>query len=117
MARSARSSPLTERAPRFPIHTLLRFRERGDEHWQEGETVNISRSGVLFRASQMVSVRTPLEMTFELPLELSEGPAATVSCQGVVVRTMLPAASDQGHELAATIQDYRLVHRGSRHDA
>lgn len=117
IAVSGRSSLLTERAPRFAIHTRLRFRAQGGERWMEGEMVNISRSGVLFRASQPLMVSTPLEMTFELPVELSEGPAATVNCQGVVVRTVLPAASDQSPELAATIRDYRLIHRGSKHHA
>jgi PilZ domain len=117
MGVSGRTSLLTERAPRFAIHTRLRYRARGGEQWNDGEMVNISRSGLLFRASQSLRVRTPLEMTFELPVELSEGPAATVNCQGVVVRTVQPAASDQSPELAATIRDYRLIHRSSTRDA
>jgi PilZ domain len=111
------STRIIPRAARFPIQTLLHFRGKGEEQWREGETVNISRSGLLFRSLQPLSVKTPVEMSFELPVELSEGPAATVICRGEVVRTVLPAASDESPVQAATIRDYRLVHRSSGHEA
>jgi hypothetical protein len=116
-AKCQETNPFKPRASRFPIHTLLHFRAKGEAQWKEGETVNISRSGVLFRAPQVMSVRTPLEMIFELPVELAEGPAATVRCQGVVARTVLPAASDDAPVLAATISGYRLEHRPSEQPA
>ncbi len=107
-AETQERNQFTPRAPRFPIQAPLQFRVKGEGQWKEGQTVNISRSGVLFRASQLLAVRTPLEMTFELPAGLAEGPAATVTCQGEVVRTVMPAASDQGAETAATIQCYLM---------
>ncbi len=107
---------ITPRAPRFPIQGLLQFRVKGEEQWEEGQTVNISRSGVLFRASQLLAVRTPLEMTFELPAGLTKRPAATVICHGEVARTVMPATSDQAPVLAATIREYRLAHSSEGHE-
>lgn len=109
------TAQFVSRAPRFPIQTSLRFRIRDEKQWQQAETVNISRTGILFRAREWVPVMTPMEMRFELPVEISDGVASVVVCQGEVVRTVLPAASDESPALAASIRDYRFVRRPAGH--
>ena len=97
------------RAPGFPMRTRLRFRTPGEVEWMEGETRNISRSGVLFLASGLMDVNAPIEMSFVLPVEVGGRPGATVLCQGKVVRTILPATTDDSPAMAAKILNYRLL--------
>jgi PilZ domain len=97
------------RAQRFSIQTPLRYRESGDSTWQEGETVNISRTGVLFRTQRTIASRTPLELSFELPIEVASLSGATVICQGEVVRTVMPPTSDDAAAVAARILEYQLA--------
>ena len=97
------------RAQRFPIHTTLRYRPSGESEWQEGETVNISRTGVMFRAERLVAEQTPVEMSFELPVEIADDSAAIIFCQGEIVRTIMPPASDAPPAIAARILEYRFT--------
>ncbi len=104
------------RAQRFPIQTTLRYRESGEAAWREGETVNISRTGVLFRAQRIVAEQTPVEMSFELPVEIAHDSAAVIVCQGQIVRTIMPPASDQPPAVAARIFEYRFTRGAEKSD-
>lgn len=88
---------------RFPIEAPLRYRVHGERHWREGTTVNISKSGVLFRCNQAVVPGTNVEMSFMLPVELSGEPGAKVTCRGVIVR------SKEFPLIAARIHGSRLL--------
>ncbi|PYQ16199.1 MAG: hypothetical protein DMF80_06260 [Acidobacteria bacterium] len=99
------------RAPRFSIEIPFYFRRRGEASWRQGMTDNISRSGVLFRTTEMLEESTPVEMHFALPLEVSGQPGALVACRGQIVRTVPPESSDALPALAATIARYRFVRR------
>ena len=90
----------------------MRYRPSGDPQWREGQTENISRSGVLFRTDHLVPLQTPIEML--LPLPFAAGgveEAATVICRGRVVRHE-PGDSPDGPRtvVAATIAGFRLAH-------
>jgi hypothetical protein len=87
----------------------LHFRTPGESDWLEGETENISRSGVLFHAPAPVDVSTPIEMSFMLPVDMSGQSGALVLCRGRVVRTLLPAASDDPPAMAAKFSEYRII--------
>jgi hypothetical protein len=94
------------RAPRFEISTPILFRQAGDEAWREGQTRNISRTGVLLEAGEPgLQAGTPVEFAFSL----SPAPHATgahVVCRGHVSRL---AGSVGGTQcLAATIDDYQF---------
>ena len=39
----------TNRAPRYPFEMTIRYRAAGSDEWFQGETLNVSDSGVLFR--------------------------------------------------------------------
>src|SRR5438309_11257501 len=101
---------LDQPAARFAIHVPLRSRPAGDMRWREGNTENISGSGVLFRTSQPMPLLTPIEMTLALPSEVGGGDDATVICRGRVVRTEPASRLDPRPAVAATIAGYRLAH-------
>jgi hypothetical protein len=99
------------RAPRFSIEIPFYFRQRGEGSWREGMTDNISRSGVLFRTTELLEESTPIEMHFALSLEVSGQPGALVACRGRIVRTVPPDSPDALPAVAATISRYRFVRR------
>ena len=43
------------RAQRFQLHLPLKYRRLNEEKWHDGETKNISRSGLLFQAEDLVA--------------------------------------------------------------
>jgi len=55
----------TTRTTRHELRLLLRYRLVGQEDWRQGETINISSSGVLFYTSEILEVNTKLEIIFE----------------------------------------------------
>jgi hypothetical protein len=99
------------RAPRFTIEIPFYFRRRGEGSWRQGMTDNISRSGVLFRTDEPLADRTPIEMHFALPLQLSGRPGALVACRGLVVRAVPAGSAGALPGVAATITRYRFVRR------
>jgi hypothetical protein len=94
------------RGRRYPIRITLRYRTDAEPQWQEGRTVNISRTGVLFNANNPLEVRTTVQMTLMLPAEIAGDEAAEVFCLGRIVRTIPPGAPDESTLLAATISGY-----------
>ena len=96
------------RAQRFSLQMSMSYRMPKGE-WSEGQTENISRSGVLFRARQPVPPNTQIELRVQMPWELTGARAAEVLCRGRVVRLMVPTEDGSPLELAATIHDYRFV--------
>ena len=94
------------RAPRFSLGVALRYRQVGEREWHDAVTENISRSGVLFRAADVVPVDTPLEMRFTLSAGAS---SSDVRCRGRVVRTVPPERPQAATGMAATIRTYRFL--------
>ena len=103
-------SQFTPRAPRFPIVAPLLYRTSGSDEWSEGTTINISRSGILFRAGQDLALETPLDMQIVFPPEVTGETPAKVSCWGPVVRKVPPAGPEDRPALAAAISRYRFAH-------
>jgi hypothetical protein len=103
-------SEYEQRAFRYPIHTPIRFRKSGTEEWQEGLTVNISRTGILFQSGMDFPPRTLLEMQIILPYEALGEPQANVLCWGPVVRLDSKAKKEGQIALAAAISRYRFGH-------
>jgi hypothetical protein len=97
----------TERAPRYQVEMPLRFRRRGESDWQDGTMVNISLSGVLFRAEQMMEEGTPVEMNFVLPPEIGWEPGGVVLWPAQIVRAVPPTTTDALPVLAAKILEPR----------
>jgi hypothetical protein len=85
------SSAYTERraSERFPIARDLRYRvlnKRGNEEGGEGKTVNMSSSGLLFHAGQMLLPGRRLEVAVSWPAQLNSKCALKFVARGRVVR-------------------------------
>ncbi len=103
------TSDSLQRARRFSLPVVIQFRPLEETTWQEGQVENVSRSGILFRAPQPLSLHTPIEMRFDLPAELGGEPGAHVVCAGEIIRVIPPPGPDQQPILAARIMDYQFV--------
>jgi DNA-binding response OmpR family regulator len=116
-ARLATQGPSTSRkqlspfrAQRFRLSLPLKYRQLGRDDWHVGTTENISRSGVLFRAEEIVPTNVQLEISLVLPAEIAGLAAAEVVCRGEVVRTMEPESPSMSPALAAKILQYHFQH-------
>jgi hypothetical protein len=97
-------------ATRYPIKAPIHFRAWGKFEWQEGMTVNISRSGVLFETQVELELGTIVAMRIVLPLDIRKGSTRTVQCWGRVARKDSIAAGDRAQTVfAAEILRYRFV--------
>jgi len=108
----AKVSPF--RAQRFNLHLPLTYRQVGEQDWRKGTTENISRSGMLFRAEEMIPANAQLEINLVLPVEIAGLSAAEVVCRGQIVRTLEPGQDANSPALAAKILQYRFQHGSSQ---
>lgn len=107
----------SRRAQRFPIRLGVRYRPVGHEEWYEGESENISVSGVLFETERPFAVSTPIELRFLLPATMSDELSAEVVCRGEIVRTVPTSEERNIPAVAATIRAYRFRRRGVSQNA
>jgi len=98
------------RARRFNLHLPLRYRQVGEQGWHQGTTENISRSGLLFRAQEMLQPTAQLEINLVLPAEIAGLAATEVVCRGEVVRSVGPEGTEVNPALAAKILQYHFQH-------
>ena len=98
------------RAQRFKLQLPLKYRPIGEEAWRAGTTENISRSGLLFRAEQLIPANVQLEINLVLPAEIAGLSAAEVVCRGEVVRTLEAESPSMNPALAAKILQYHFQH-------
>ncbi len=97
------------RAQRFAIPMSIQFRTLDDTDWLEGAAENVSRSGILFHAPQLLDVHTPVEIRFEWPSDMVGGVSTQVICAAEIVRVVEAPSSDGPPLLAAKILDYHFV--------
>jgi hypothetical protein len=62
---STASKQWIPRATRHELHLPLRYRLEGHRKWSSGEGINISKSGLLFSANEMLEVSAKLEIIFQ----------------------------------------------------
>ena len=98
------------RARRFNLHLPLRYRLLGEKDWRPGTTENISRSGLLFAAQELLQPNAQLEINLVLPSEIAGLAATEVVCRGEVVRSVEPQGPDVSPALAAKILQYHFQH-------
>ena len=98
------------RAQRFDLHLPLKYRLLGENDWRKGTTENISRSGMLFRAEELIPPNAQLEINLVLPAEIAGLSAAEVVCRGEIVRAMEPETPTMHPALAAKILQYHFQH-------
>ena len=98
------------RARRFNLHLPLQYRPLGEENWRPGTTENISRSGLLFLAQELLSPNALLEISLVLPAEIAGLAATEVVCRGEVVRSVEAQGQSVSPALAAKILQYHFQH-------
>ena len=60
----------------------------GEQGWRQGTTDNISRSGLLFKAEEVLQPNAQLEINLVLPAEIAGLSPTEVVCRGEVVRSV-----------------------------
>jgi PAS domain S-box-containing protein len=98
------------RAQRFQLHLPLKYRRLDEEVWHDGQTKNISRSGLLFQAEDVLQPNVVLEINLVLPAEIAGLSATEVVCRGEIVRTVQPVGAEMPPALAARILQYHFQH-------
>jgi CheY-like chemotaxis protein len=98
------------RARRFNLQLPLRYRLLGEKSWRPGTTENISRSGLLFQAQELLHPNDLLEISLVLPPEIAGLAATEVICRGEVVRSVGPPGQGATPALAAKILQYHFQH-------
>jgi len=88
----------------------LKYRRLDEEKWHDGETKNISRSGLLFQAEDLLQPNVILEINLVLPAEIAGLSATEVVCKGEVVRTIASNGEKMPPALAAKILQYHFQH-------
>src|SRR5262249_36589739 len=74
------------RALRHELRIPLRYRMEGRQEWLNGETINMSESGLLFSSDDLLEVNARVQITFQS----SESPALRSSTRiACIVRRML----------------------------
>ena len=106
------SSPL--RAQRFNLQLPLKYRLAGAGDWRKGTTENISRSGLLFRAEEVIPPKARLEINLVLPPQIAGLSATEVFCRGEVVRALEPERPAMSPALAAKILEYKFQYRSQQ---
>lgn len=108
---SAKKPSWSPRARRIKLNDQeMKYRPVGARTWQRGSVVNVSQTGLLFRAAEVLPENTELEMILEMPREIIGQEHSQVIARGFVVRT-IPAENDKGKpSVAAGIWDYRVLH-------
>ena len=98
------------RARRFNLHLPLRYRPLGEKSWRPGTTENISRSGLLFQAQEMLNPSAQLEISLVLPAEIAGLAATEVICRGEIVRSIESQTQGVHPAVAAKILQYHFQH-------
>jgi PAS domain S-box-containing protein len=98
------------RAQRFNLHLPLKYRPLGEPEWIAGTTVNISRSGMLFRGLEAIPPSVQVEINLVLPPEIAGLAPAEVVCRGEVVRSVAGESPSMSPALAAKILQYHFHH-------
>ncbi len=98
------------RARRFNLHLPLHYRPLGEKSWRPGTTENISRSGLLFQAQEVLHPHAQLEISLVLPAEIAGLASTEVICRGEVVRSIGVPGQGLTPSLAAKILQYHFQH-------
>ena len=100
------------RAPRFRLNLPIQYRSAGRPEWHQGTTLDISRSGVVFRATPSKLREDERALTVEIPVEikilLSGSPAGVGELKGEGRIVRLETSDADGLALAAEFSDYEF---------
>ena len=108
----ARKKPSwSPRARRIKVNGReIKYREVGTAAWRRGTVENISQTGILFRATDVMERDAEVEMILEMPPEITGQQHAQVIARGMVVRSVPAENATDKPAIAAGIWDYRVLH-------
>ncbi|HVH55612.1 MAG TPA: PilZ domain-containing protein [Vicinamibacterales bacterium] len=94
------------RATRFVMNLPVRYRVQGEKGWSYGMSINVSASGLLFRADRQVAPHARMQIEVVLPGD--EQGSARVAARGAVTRV---SSEDPGADrlIAAHLESPDLV--------
>lgn len=78
-------------APRKRLRVPVRYRVKSGADWYRGTTENLSRSGVLIRASAPMPEAAQIDVVLKLPARLLETAPCELVCGGTVARIAMTA--------------------------
>lgn len=96
------------RARRFPLRLALQYRGDAAADWYPATTENISLSGVLFRSRHRVPPRTAIELSVQVPSQLTGPTPVRIFATAYVVRVSQPARWMRNSRIAASFLQFRL---------
>ncbi|MGE5199585.1 MAG: PilZ domain-containing protein [Rhodospirillaceae bacterium] len=98
-----------QRARRFSMAMPLVFRQSAESEWQDAQTLNLSRTGILFRTEGAAPARDrQIEFIVSLPL-FSADLDSRVRCTGRVARVAAEAPAEGGKAVGVTIDSYEFL--------
>ena len=97
------------RALRFVVQLGIQYRSVEALKWSKGSTVNVSRSGLLFKPTQVVIPDTSVDIILTVPGAVAGEPTSRLRCRGQIVRSWDSVESSSGPTAAAAIEDYELA--------
>ncbi len=96
------------RAYRFPLVAPVLYRRRGRRSWQDGVSVNMSRTGLLFAtADEVLPTGERIEFRIRLP-NLQGTRGCEVQCVGEVMRSMPGRYAGEPGAMGVQIERYEL---------
>lgn len=101
-ARHAGPRELTKRDVRYAVRAPLRYRNTGHLGWQNGTTINLSKTGVLFKADAVLPLGTRLEISVLLP-QKGGGDPREVKMSCVITRHRDPEPGEKLPVMAAKV--------------
>jgi hypothetical protein len=107
---ASRRSKWVPRSRRLRLQVPIMYREAGTDTWYSGMVQNVSQSGVLFEAAQLLPDDADIEMVFEMPIEITGQPKSRVFCHGYVARSALSGRKPPFPQIAVAISGYSFLH-------
>ena len=99
------------RATRFVMQLPARCRCDTSDTWHSATTINVSRSGILFKTSEAIESGTLLDVSLLLVPARGQG-SGRIHCCCRVVRVQPGPDDDSGTMIAAVIIRYTFQHDG-----
>jgi PilZ domain len=88
----------------------MQYRVKGTQEWHDGTSENISRSGMLFIAAEMIEAGTQLEIALEMPVEIVGVAGTRVICEANIARCeKSPEENSDKFRVATRISGYQLA--------
>jgi hypothetical protein len=107
---SRKKAAWSPRARRFKLYDKdMKYREVGTSAWHPGTVENVSQTGVLFLANELLPDNAEVELILKMPREITGLERSQVIARGMVVRSVPPENAKGKPAIAAGIWDYRVL--------